>query len=1484
VDFDPGAGVFSLALSGTAAAVVQQLDSNGNFVDAKQLAGSGSAQAVGEVLAIDGSDNVFIGGRILNGDVDMDPGAGVSNLNGSAAADGFITKLDSSGAFAWAGELTGGTNISLNGAGFDTDASGNVYASGIFRNTIDLDPGAGTFNVTSNGSTDLFFVSLNSNGVFRFGAGLGGLKLDTSGGLSVDSDGDIVVTGTLHANSGTVDFDPGPGVSNLTVTAPGQDGFLWKLTQAPPALPVNYDFTQAAFETAEGGATNTTNVVMLTRDDATNAEDVDVVLTGNTATAGSDFTAGPVMVSFAAGESSKAVPIELLGDTTVEVNELVALSLTNFSGSGQVGTTQPTSVLTIENDDSATITIGDVSVVEQNIGGTAQLIFDVTLDANVDVGVDVDYQTADGTAEDQTGNNDYTSTSGTLNFAGAAGETHQIVVDVTGDITVELDETMRVILDGLNASQRDVSLVGTATVLGGSPGVFLNSGQNLGSEASTGVALGDLDGDGDLDAYVAAHTPGGSSDRVYLNDGSGVFTQTGQSFGVSASQKVTLGDLDGDNDLDVIVPNFGTQDEVWLNDGAANFTLQQTLFASGSDQRSFKGSVGDVDGDGDLDIYMAMWTQPNRVWLNNGSATFTDSGQLLGNGGSYDSELVDLDGDGDLDAFVGSNGPNKVWLNDGLGTFSDSGQNLGTVNSQNVALGDIDGDGDFDVVTPTRSPAPFANEVWFNDGSAGFTAGATFGSIESIRLALGDVDGDGDLDVVDAARLTGDPHKVWLNDGSGTFTDSGNDFLITGVAGLALGDVDSDGDPDAFFSRFNGFAPNQVWLNQGVPTGAVSGTGTILNDDSATVSIIGESKDEGTGGSTTFTFDVDLSAPVDAAVSMTADTQDGSATAADDFTGVTGATVSFAAGSTTTQTVDVTVGADSKVELNEAFDLVLSALSAGGREVAFAGAGATESATADVENDDSATLSVGDATVVEGDVAGDNRQLVFPVTLDNPIDAKVSVDFSTQDDTAEDENGDADYESTSGTLTINAGDLSGQIVVNVTEDTTVELDETMRVILNNLDAVGRDVTLAGTGTVSAGNPGVFLNSGQNLGSETSTGVEMGDLDGDGDVDAFVAAHQNNSSRVYLNDGTGVFTSTGQSFPLPPASQLGVLGDFDGDADLDVIITNFGQADEVWLNDGSANFTFHQNLFASGSPDQRSLRSDVGDVDGDGDLDVFIVMLNQGDRVWLNNGSGTFADTGQLLGNDPGADVALLDVEGDGDLDAFVATGGGPNKVWLNNGSGTFSDSGQNLGTVTSRHAVVGDIDGDGDLDVVTPTRIPAPYENEVWLNNGTGVFIAGTPFGSSRTHGLALGDVDGDGDLDAVEVVSDNSGAIHKVWLNDGSGTFTDSGNDFTIIRVNDLALADVDGDGDLDAFISRFNFGAPDTVWINQGTGVSGVFATGTIENDDSAEVSITGESKSEGTGGSTTFTFDVDLSAPVDVAVSMTADTASGSDHGNR
>ena len=340
-----------------------------------------------------------------------------------------------------------------------------------------------------------------------------------------------------------------------------------------------------------------------------------------------------------------------------------------------------------------------------------------------------------------------------------------------------------------------------------------------------------------------------------------------------------------------------------------------------------------------------------------------------------------------------------------------------------------------------------------------------------------------------------------------------------------------------------------------------------------------------------------------------------------------------------------------------------------------------------------------------------------------------------------------------------------------------------------------------TGVENAGS-GVFQDASQTLGNSNGIGIDLGDLDGDGDLDAFVANTSGQGNKIWLNDGSGIFSDSHQS--LGNSSSNGIdLGDLDGDGDLDAFVVNINsQPSKVWLNDGSGSFSdSNQSL---GNPNSDGI--DLGDLDGDGDLDAFVIGNFGVNQVWLNDGSGSFSNSNQSLGSGS-KEVDLGDLDGDGDLDAFVANNGQGNEVWLNDGSGNFSNSNQSLGNSFSQDIDLGDLDGDGDLDAFVVNF----NVRKVWLNDGSGIFSdSNQSLGNSTARGIDLGDLDGDGDLDAFEA---NSPA-NKVWLNDGSGSFNDSNQSLGNSNGFGIDLGDLDGDGDLDAFV--INFGQANKVWLN--------------------------------------------------------------------
>ncbi len=350
-------------------------------------------------------------------------------------------------------------------------------------------------------------------------------------------------------------------------------------------------------------------------------------------------------------------------------------------------------------------------------------------------------------------------------------------------------------------------------------------------QTSYGIALQDLDGDGDLDAFVGNTSYyDNPANTVWFNDGAGNFSDSGQRLGSAFTWDVSLGDLDGDGDLDAFVANSevtaGQPDEVWLNDGDGIF-IDSGQRLGNSLSRAV--ALGDLDGDGDLDAFIANGitergqAEADRVWLNDGHGVFSSSGQSLGSAAGLDVALGDLDGDGDLDAFVANGDPqrvrneaNEVWLNNGHGVFSSSGQSLGETISQAVTLGDLDADGDLDAFIANGGPEVLdgqPDEVWLNNGGGVFSdSGQRLGSLSSYGAALGDLYQDGTLDVFVAGYRGG--NRVWLNDGSGSLTLSSPAFGTESAADVALGDVDGDGDVDALVANAIS-EPNRLWLNRG---------------------------------------------------------------------------------------------------------------------------------------------------------------------------------------------------------------------------------------------------------------------------------------------------------------------------------------------------------------------------------------------------------------------------------------------------------------------------------------------------------------------------------------------------------------------------------------------------------------------------------------------------------------------------------------------
>lgn len=177
-------------------------------------------------LYTDTSGNVYNFGE-FSGTVDFDPSEKVHNLKSKGGDDIFILKLDNQGNFLWARSIGGfGTERAIS---ITVDASENVYMTGTFKYTVDFDPGATSFKLTSVGTSDIFILKLSERGDFKWAksnSGEANNQFQQGQGfhITIDAVGDLCLVGHF---SGTVDFDPGPSTRYLT--AKKGSGFIQKL-------------------------------------------------------------------------------------------------------------------------------------------------------------------------------------------------------------------------------------------------------------------------------------------------------------------------------------------------------------------------------------------------------------------------------------------------------------------------------------------------------------------------------------------------------------------------------------------------------------------------------------------------------------------------------------------------------------------------------------------------------------------------------------------------------------------------------------------------------------------------------------------------------------------------------------------------------------------------------------------------------------------------------------------------------------------------------------------------------------------------------------------------------------------------------------------------------------------------------------------------------------------------------------------------------
>ncbi|MFO0689885.1 MAG: FG-GAP-like repeat-containing protein [Myxococcota bacterium] len=828
------------------------------------------------------------------------------------------------------------------------------------------------------------------------------------------------------------------------------------------------------------------------------------------------------------------------------------------------------------------------------------------------------------------------------------------------------------------------------------------AGFDVGTAASP--AFGDLDADGDFDVVVGT---GGTNLEYYANDGTALAPVFVARTGVAnplngvidgGIGNPALGDLDGDGDLDLLVATAaGPNVELFVNGG----TARTPAFAPGAGVPLVGVAVGvgagdprtvalvDLEGDGDLDLVAGGLAGTLAFFENTGSATSPAFTARTGAASPFDgfdvgdhSDAVfgDLDRDGDPDLVVGSGAGTFVFFeNTGTATAAVFALWTGGASPLDVAsvgvrarpaLADLDGDGDGDLLSGDQDGTfdfleNLSGRLVARTGAANPLAGLVPGG--DGRPAFGDLDGDGDAELVVGAddgtlryfANTGSASSpVWVERTGAANPLAGQDVGL--AAAPALGDLDGDGDLDLVVGENDGVFND--YRNTGSPTAPAfalrTGAANPLNGQTVgnlSTPALGDLDHDG---------DPDLVAgELDGVLDYYENTG-------------TAAAPAFV----------LRLGVDSPVD---GFDV-------GQRSAPDLG---------DADGDGDLDLLVGSST---GTFAlFENRSLAtLPVFVPrtgaaNPLDGEDVGSNATPAFVDTDGDGDEDVVS---------GETSP--VFDVFENTIL------------------DASLAAMELSLPINP---LDGFAVPGSHSSPAWV--DLDADGDLDVVAGAWSGLFSD-YENTGSATHAAYlerfGAAHPVD-AVDVGELaapafGDLDGDGDPDLVAGRFAGSFAYYENTGSATRPVYVARTGTASPlqgrDVGYLSAPcLGDLDADGDLDLVIGELD-GDFAYYEN-TGTAVAPAFLprtgASNPLGAALvpgwstpALGDVDGDGDLDLFSGDQLGQFSYFENTGTPRIPVFAARTGTanpldgqdVGSRSApTLGDFDADGQLDLLTGNHV-----------------------------------------------------------------------------------------------------------------------------------------------------------------------------------
>lgn len=303
----------------------------------------------------------------------------------------------------------------------------------------------------------------------------------------------------------------------------------------------------------------------------------------------------------------------------------------------------------------------------------------------------------------------------------------------------------------------------------------------------------------------------------------------------------------------------------------------------------------------------------------------------------------------------------------------------------------------------------------------------------------------------------------------------------------------------------------------------------------------------------------------------------------------------------------------------------------------------------------------------------------------------------------------------------------------------------------------------------------------------SDGATFADIDNDGDLDGFVVNWYNKNNLAYINDGTGKFTQVTEGIWVNHFgfSETAAFGDYDNDGLADLYVTNSAGTRKNFLYRNLGGATMDLLVGISPVTDLQSSRNvSWTDIDNDGDLDLYVTNENSElENLYRNDGEGNFEKLTDLVITMDAVNTMSSswgDIDNDGDLDLFLATDGSKNQLFRNDGSFVFSrilttDISKN--TSKSFSSAFADIDNDGDLDLFVTNAFQngVRLRNNLYLNDGAGHFTEVADDVSTMdegwSYGCAFGDYDNDGfqDLAVATTRFGSTDEVDYLYHNEGN-------------------------------------------------------------------------------------------------------------------